>query len=152
MLTELEIVELERDEELAAVYPLMAELRPTLRGEAFTAQVREQQREGYRVLAGSVGGRPVSLAGYRLSTTLARGRHLFVDDLVTAATEQGKGYGTAMLRHLCAVARAEGIEKVYLDSRDTARTFYEQVGFTMFTSIPCCIEATALSPRSGERI
>lgn len=152
MLTDLAIAELERDEELAAAYPLMAELRPNLREEAFIAQVREQQREGYRFLAGSVGGRPVSLAGYRLSTTMARGRHLFVDDLVTAAAEQGKGYGTAMLRRLCAIARAEGIEKVYLDSRDTARTFYEQIGFTMFTSIPCCIEAAALRPRSGDRI
>jgi GNAT superfamily N-acetyltransferase len=144
MLTDLAIKELERDEELMAAYPLMAELRPSLREAEFVAQVRGQYEEGYRLAAGSVAGRPVSLAGYRLSTTLARGRHLFADDLVTAATEQGKGYGTAMLRHLCAVARAAGIEKVYLDSRDSARTFYEQVGFTMFTSIPCCIEASAL--------
>jgi GNAT superfamily N-acetyltransferase len=150
MLTELQIAELTRDDELAGVYPLMAELRPRVRAEDFVPQVRVQQREGYRLLAGSVGGRAVTLAGYRISVTLVRGRHLFVDDLVTARTEQGKGYGTAMLRRLAEIARAEGLERVYLDSRDTARTFYEQVGFTMNTSIPCYIEAAALEPRSGD--
>ena len=150
MLTDLAITELNRDEELAAAYPLMAELRPRVRQEDFIPQVRAQQREGYRLLAGSVGGRPVTLAGYRVSITLVRGRHLFVDDLVTAATEQGKGYGKAMLRRLAEIARAEGLDRVYLDSRDTARTFYEQVGFTMNTSIPCYIEATTLQPRSRE--
>jgi GNAT superfamily N-acetyltransferase len=123
----------------------MSELRPRVRAADFVPQVRAQQREGYRLLGGSVGGRWVTLAGYRRATTLVRGRHLFVDDLVTAAGEQGKGYGTAMLARLCAIARAEGIERVYLDSRDTARTFYEQAGFTMHTSIPCFIEAGRLA-------
>jgi GNAT superfamily N-acetyltransferase len=145
MLTELQIAEVDGDDALAAVFPLMAELRPRVRAEDFVPQVRAQQREGYRLMGGSVGGRWVTLAGYRLQTTLVRGRHLFVDDLVTAAGEQGKGYAKAMLAHLCAVARAEGIEKVHLDSRDTARTFYERAGFTMHTSIPCSIEASRLS-------
>jgi GNAT superfamily N-acetyltransferase len=151
MLTELEIAELDRDDALAAAFPLMAELRPRVRTEDFIPQVRAQQREGYRLLGGSVGGRYVTLAGYRMATTLVRGRHLFVDDLVTAATEQGKGYGTAMLRRLAEIAGAEGVERVCLDSRDTARTFYEHVGFTMHTSIPCYIDAAALQPRSGDR-
>src|SRR3954464_7591047 len=141
MLTELRIVEVDTDEALAAAFLVMAELRPRVPQEDFIPQVRVQQREGYRLLGGSVGGRFVTLAGYRMQTTLVRGRHLFVDDLVTAATEQGKGYGTAMLRHLAKIARAEGAERVCLDSRDTARTFYERVGFTMHTSIPCYIEA-----------
>jgi len=146
MLTELEIAELTRDDELAAAYPLMAELRPRVKAEDFVLQVRAQQREGYRLLAGSVAGRPVTLAGCRISITLVRGRHLFVDDLVTAASAQGNRYGTAMLRRLAEIAQAEGIDRVYLDSRDTARTFYEQVGFTMNTSIPCYIEVAALQP------
>lgn len=151
MLTELEIAELTRDDELAAAYPLMAELRPRVKAEDFIPQVRAQQREGFRLLAGSVGGRPVTLAGYRITITLVRGRHLFVDDLVTAASAQGKGYGTAMLRRLAEIARAEGIDRVYLDSRDTARTFYEQVGFTMNTSIPCYIDVAALQPHGGDK-
>jgi GNAT superfamily N-acetyltransferase len=145
MTTELEIAELETDEAIAAVFPLMSELRPRVRREDFVPQVRTQQREGYRLLSGSVGGRAVTLAGYRWATTLVRGRHLFVDDLVTAAGEQGKGYGKAMLRHLAGIARAAGYDKVYLDSRDTARTFYERVGFTMHTSIPCSIDVARLT-------
>ena len=144
MLTELQIVELDTDGSLAAAFPVMSELRPRVRREDFIPQVRAQQTEGYRLLGGSVGGRFVTLAGYRMATTLVRGRHLFVDDLVTAASEQGKGYGTAMLRRLGEIARAAGVERVCLDSRDTARTFYERVGFTMHTSIPCFIEVEQL--------
>jgi len=68
-----------------------------------------------------------------------------VDDLVTAADEQGKGYGAAMLEHLKAVARSRGMSRLWLDSRDTARTFYERVGFTVHTSLPCWIDVNAHS-------
>ena len=138
------IVELTSDGEIAAAFPLAAVLRPHLHAQTFAAQVRAQQREGYRLLGGFSDGSLVALAGYRPATTLARGPHLFVDDLVTAPGHQGKGYGTAMLAHLAAVARRHHLDKLWLDSRDTARTFYERVGFTMHTSIPCWIDGDRL--------
>jgi hypothetical protein len=33
---------------------------------------------------------------------------------------------------------------VYLDSRATARGFYERVGFTFLTAVPCWIETSNL--------
>ena len=146
----IQIAELTTDAALAAAFPLMSVLRPHLAADTFVAQVRAQQRDGYRLVGGSVDGQLVALAGYRRTATLFRGPHLFVDDLVTAPDHQGKGHATALLRHLAAVARAEGVEKIWLDSRITARTYYEKVGFTMITSIPCWIEASALQPRSGD--
>jgi GNAT superfamily N-acetyltransferase len=147
----LQIVELEADGQIAAAYPLMSVLRPRIAREAFLPQVRAQQREGYRLLGGSVDGQWVVLAGYRFASTLSRGPHLFVDDLVTAPDHQGNGYATALLRHLAAMAKGRGLGKLWLDSRDTARTFYEQLGFTTHTSIPCCIDVAALQPRSGDK-
>ena len=38
-----------------------------------------------------------------------------------------------------------GVPRVYLDSRLTARSYYEQVGFTMLTSIPCWIDVDKLT-------
>ncbi|HEY7115600.1 MAG TPA: GNAT family N-acetyltransferase [Tepidisphaeraceae bacterium] len=144
MASELKIKELEDDDAIAAVFDLAVVLRPHLKPQTFIAQVRAQQQEGYRLIAGFAEARPVVLAGFRRPTTLARGPHLFVDDLVTAPTEQGKGYATAMLRRLAGIARESGLSRIWLDSRDTAKTFYQQVGFTLHSSVPCWIDVDRL--------
>ena len=144
METELTIAELASDDAIAGVFDVAVVLRPDLERESFAGRVRAQQREGYRLIGGFVGERPVVLAGFRRQTTLARGPHLFVDDLVTAPDEQGKGYATAMLRHLARIARDQGLARIWLDRRDTARSYYERVGFTMHTSVPCGIDVDRL--------
>ena len=65
---------------------------------------------------------------------------MFVDDLVTDEHARGKGHGAALLRRVAMQAAAEGIERLYLDSRVTAKGFYEQAGFTFLTSIPCWVD------------
>ena len=141
----MEIRELETDEEIASAYPLMRELRDRIHGDTFLAEVRRQQVEGYRLYGGFHESRLVTLAGVRRTHTLSRGEHLFVDDLVTADGARGEGHGAEMLRRLAVRARSEGIPRIYLDSRATARGFYERVGFTFQTSIPCWVEVDTLS-------
>ena len=140
----LQVRELSTDTEISAAYPLARELRDRLREDRFLAEVRRQQVEGYRLYGGFALGRLVALAGVRRTHTLARGEHLFIDDLVTAADARGKGYGAAMLREMAGKARAEGLSRIYLDSRDTARGFYARLGFTFRTSIPAHIEVADL--------
>ena len=137
----LNIAELIAAPEIAHAYQLMTLLRPHLLEDQFVDQIRAQQPEGYRLIGGFIAGRLVVLAGYRIALTLSRGPHLFVDDLVTAPVDQGKGYGQAMLRHLATIAKEQNLPRIWLDSRDTAKTFYQQTGFTLHTSIPCWIEA-----------
>ena len=132
------------EEGLEAVYPLMRQLRDRITPETFAAEIRVQQAQGYEIVAGFVGGAPVVLAGIRRAHTLARGAHLFVDDLVTAESVRGRGYGRAMLKHVAALARAEGLPRVYLDARLTAKGFYEQLGFAFLTTVPCWIETERL--------
>ena len=142
---------LRTSDEIESAFPLMSTLRPRIRRETFLAEVRRQQLQGYELIGGFDGGRLVALAGVRRSHTLSRGEHLFVDDLVTDAQVQGRGYGTGMLRWLAARASAEGVARLYLDSRDTARGFYEKIGLTFLTSIPCWIDTARLqSPRETE--
>src|SRR6476661_3436059 len=118
-----DIREIASDGEIASAYPLMRELRDRLREETFVAEVRRQQAEGYRLFGLFEGARPVALAGVRRTHTLARGEHLFVDDLVSAEGERGKGYGRELMRRLAESARRDGLERIYLDSRFTARGF-----------------------------
>ena len=109
--------------------------------DAFAVQVSRQHADGYRLAGGFVGEKLVVVAGYRHACTLSRGPHLFVDDLVTDAAEQGKGYGLAMIAWLRAAARAAGLPQVWLDSRSTAVGFYERAGFTFNSAKPCFISA-----------
>jgi len=140
-----QVRELSSDAEIAAAYPLARELRDRIRQDTFLAEVRRQQFEGYRLYGGFDQGRLVVLAGVRRSHTLARGEHLFVDDLVTTEASRGAGHGTRMLHAIAVIAEAEGVARIYLDSRLTAKGFYESLGFTFLTSIPCWIETGALA-------
>ena len=138
-----DVRELTTDREIIAAYPLARQLRDRIREETFLAEVRRQESQGYRLFGGFEDGRLVALAGVRRSHTLSRGEHLFVDDLVTAEDVRGRGHGRAMLDWLGEQAAAEGIPRVYLDSRATAKGFYERAGFTFLTSIPCWKETSS---------
>ncbi len=138
------IRELTTDEDIASAFPLMHELRDRIQADTFIEEVHRQQEESYFLLGGAVDGEWVVLAGVRLAHTLARGEHLFVDDLVTASGVQGKGYGKEMMRHIAELAEKRGLSRLYLDSRNTARGFYLRVGFTFGSASPCWIETSKL--------
>ena len=139
------IRELHDDAEIVAVYPLMKTLRERIARDTFLEEIRRQQAGGYRLIGGFENGAPVVLAGIRRSHTLSRGDHLFVDDLVSDPAVRGAGHGRAMMQWVARDAAAEGIPRIYLDSRITARGFYEKLGFTFHTSIPCWIDVDHLS-------
>jgi GNAT superfamily N-acetyltransferase len=135
---------LETDADILAAFRLMSVLRDRITADTFLAEIRRQQRDGYQLIGGFADGALVVLAGSRPAHTLSRGEHVFVDDLVTDPDQRGEGYGRAMLAWIAARAKAAGVPRVYLDSRLTAKGFYEQAGFTMMTSIPCWIDVDKL--------
>ena len=138
----LDIHELRSDSEITAAFPLMSALRDRIRADTFLADVRRQQIQGYELIGAFADGRLVALAGVRRTHTLSRGEHLFVDDLVTDAPVQGAGHGSALMRWLAERAAAEGLKRIDLDSRITAKGFYERLGFTFHTSIPCWLDVS----------
>lgn len=118
--------------ELERAWEVVRELRTQLTLEAFVEQAqRQQEREGYRLVLLSDGGLARSAAGYRYLETLAWGRILYVDDLVTRAVDHGAGYGSALLDWLVGEARAVGCAQLHLDSgvqRFGAHRFYLHKG------------------------
>ena len=134
------IHQLRSDDEIKAAFPLMLQLRDRLHADTFLQEVRRQQAQGYELIGAFADGRLVALAGVRRTHTLSRGEHLFLDDLVTDAAVQGHGYGSVLVRWLAVRAAAEGIPRLHLDSRISAKGFYERLGFTFHTSIPCWLE------------
>lgn len=131
---------LRTDAEILEAFPLMAMLRDRIQQETFLREIRRQQLQGYELIGAFDEGRIVALAGVRRTHTLSRGEHLFVDDLVSDETLRGRGYGRGLMKWLAERCVAEGIPRIYLDSRNTAQGFYKKLGFQFHTSIPCWIE------------
>jgi GNAT superfamily N-acetyltransferase len=122
----------ETDQEIRACHAVMAQLRPQLGEAQFVEQVKRQQASGYRLAYLEVSGLIVCVAGLRLMETLAWGRVLYVDDLVTDDTVRSRGYGERMMDALVAHARNEGCIQLHLDSgvqRFAAHRFYLRRGF-----------------------
>lgn len=124
----------ETDEAIGRCFAVMSALRPQLAGEAFLPMVREMQAEGYRLAYAEADGEVVTVAGYRISTNFWLGRHLYVEDLVTAPAARSKGHGEAMLAWLREQARSQGCRFLDLDSgtqRGRAHKFYFGQGFSI---------------------
>jgi GNAT superfamily N-acetyltransferase len=122
------------DQEIADCYDVMAELRPHITREQFLPLVRSMRADGYRLACIRDGGRVVAVAGYRFGTNLFAGRHLYVDDLVTADSERSKGHGRELLARLCALATESGCDVFHLDSgvqRKRAHAFYLREGMEL---------------------
>lgn len=122
------------DDEISACFPVFKELRSHLDPEGFLKQVRRQEAQGYRILAGCVDGVVKSAAGFRLAEFLAWGKALYVDDLVTAADSRGRGHADALLSWLIGYARVNGCSSLHLDSgygRHTAHRFYLKHGLSL---------------------
>jgi GNAT superfamily N-acetyltransferase len=107
--------------ETALAAAVLLELRPALgTPETLVERVDAQRAAGYRVVASferdGDGEWAAAAAGFRVSETLAWGRHLYVDDLVTRAGARGRGHGGALMRWLAQEAARCGCRELHLDS------------------------------------
>jgi GNAT superfamily N-acetyltransferase len=131
----MEIAELEPgDERLATVYPVMSELRDQLSEEQFHSLYESSYGDGYRVVGLFDGEECRACVGYRILTNFVSGRHIYVDDLVTAEQWRSHGYGRLLNKYLVELARNEGCSSVQLDSntrRQKAHRFYFRERYTI---------------------
>ncbi len=119
------------DADILRCHTVMHALRPHIARDDFVPRVREQQQEGYQLAFIEDGGDVVTVAGFRISSNLHMGRHLYVDDLVSAPAARSRGHGEAMLEWLRGQARAAGCSWLDLDSgthRGRAHAFYFRKG------------------------
>ena len=121
----------ETDEQIAACFPVLSELRPHLQEKEFVGLIRSMQSDGYRLAFIEEGSRCVAAAGYRIRTSLFMGRNMYVDDLVTTSASRSMGYGAQMMQWLRNEARRNDCAFLHLDSgtqRHRAHRFYLKQG------------------------
>ncbi len=122
------------DIDIENCFEVMSELRTHLKKDMFLSTVRHMETEGYKLAFIEDKGKVVAVAGYRIYSNLFMGKHLYVDDLVTAEIARSQGYGAQMVKWLRNEARKENCNFYHLDSgthRGEAHKFYFRQGFTI---------------------
>jgi GNAT superfamily N-acetyltransferase len=104
----------------ALTYRALKELRPDVGTEAeFVALVDGGLRpHGFRLVGvfEQDGGHAVAAAGFRAGHSLAWGRHLYVDDLVTLPEHRRHGHARRLLQWLREEGERLGCTQLHLDS------------------------------------
>lgn len=122
----------ESDEQIAATFDVMRQLRPHLVREAYVPLIRSlMASDGFRLAALTDDGEVRAVAGYRYMTMLYCGRLLYLDDLVADERARSRGYGARMLDWLKEEARRHGCSELQLISRvvrEQAHRFYFREG------------------------
>lgn len=124
----------ESDADFERISDVLLELRSAFNKEALISQMRQQSKDGYQVAYLESEGEILCVAGFVLGTKLAWGKHIYVDDLVTAERHRSKGAGARMISWLKAHARHLGCNQLHLDSgvqRFSAHRFYLREGFNI---------------------
>jgi GNAT superfamily N-acetyltransferase len=113
---------------------VIRELRTELSDEEFRARYAAGHERGYRIAAVFDGDECRAAAGYRLFTNFVDGKHLYIDDLVTAKRWRSHGYGRLLNKYLMELARKERCACIKLDSgvqRRDAHRFYFRERYTI---------------------
>ena len=116
-------------QQVADCYPVMSQLRPHLSAEEFQEKVNQQSKNGYQLVYLTDNETITAAAGYRIGNSLAWGKFLYIEDLVTDKNSRSKGYGKTLLDWLTNEAKQKQCDQLHLDSgiqRVDAHRFYER--------------------------
>jgi GNAT superfamily N-acetyltransferase len=124
----------ESEADLRKISDVLLQLRPAFDTERLVAQIKEQMQHGYRIAYVEEAGEVLCVAGFVIGMKLAWGKHVYVDDLVTAEHSRSKGAGAKMIAWLKAYALEQDCTQLHLDSgvqRFAAHRFYLREGFNI---------------------
>jgi len=120
------------EEELTAACRVLVELRNQFTAEDLRIKVKNQIKNGYRLVIAENNGIIQGTAGFVMSEKLAWGKHIYIDDLITLQQYQSSGVGKAIIDWIKDYGSENGCQQIHLDSgvqRYDAHRFYLNQGF-----------------------
>lgn len=126
----IKFLKIQNREGLEKCFPVMKELRPHLTEQEYLEIYRHAHAmDGYEILALEHDNQIVALMGYRLIFDFVRGKHLYIDDLVSTEKQRSKGFGALLLKQAEIIAKNMGCKTLRLCTgveNDRGKKFYEQ--------------------------
>lgn len=121
-------------EELEKCYPVMKELRPHLSLEDYMAIYEDSHKsDGYEIVAIEDQGKIMAVMGYRFLSDFVRGKHVYVDDLVSTESTRSQGLGAELLKFAEGIAKQTGCKSLRLCAaleNERGIQFYDRNGWT----------------------
>lgn len=117
----------ESDFQILGCFPVISQLRPHLEEAKFVEQVRYQMKERYQLAFLKIEEQTLAVAGFRISSCLASGKFLYIDDLVVDEFNRSHSYGQQLFQWIIEYARNHECKHLSLDSgvqRFAAHRFY----------------------------
>lgn len=118
---------------LAELFTLESDFVPERDKQLAGLKLILDERSTGRLFVLRVDGSVAGMANALLTVSTAEGRRVvLLEDLIVGAAWRGRGYGRALVDHVVAWARAEGMPRVtLLADRDNAAAlaFYQRLGF-----------------------
>ena len=124
----------ESDAQLERVARVLLQLRGHFDIDSLIPQIKAQQADGYQLAFVESDGEVQCVAGFVVSTKLAWGKHIYIDDLVSDERFRSSGAGRHLIDWFKSHARDLGCAQIHLDSgvqRFAAHRFYLRHGFNI---------------------
>lgn len=124
---------IESEQEIQSCFVVLSQLREHLKQEIFLDVIQKQFESGYQLVAAKKDGSIVAVAGFHIQESLAWGKYLYIEDLVTDKNTRSSGIGKFLLNWLYEKAKENNCQQLHLDSglqRKDAHRFYEREGMT----------------------
>ncbi|WP_413289165.1 GNAT family N-acetyltransferase [Bdellovibrio sp. HCB337] len=132
--SKIKYVKIQNREDLEKCFPLMKELRPHLSEQDYLEIYRHAHAmDGYEIVALEYDGKLAALMGYRLIYDFVRGKHLYIDDLVSTDKMRSQGLGAELLKHAESIAQSLGCKTLRLCTgveNERGKKFYEKNKWT----------------------
>jgi ribosomal protein S18 acetylase RimI-like enzyme len=131
MKKQLFVVQAEID--LKRCYPVMKELRPHLKYEDITIYHESHKRDGYEIAAIECAGAIAAVMGYRVLFDYVRGKHIYIDDLVSTEAARSQGLGAELLTFAEGIAKESDCKVLRLCTgieNERGVKFYEKNGWS----------------------
>lgn len=120
--------------ELEKCFPVMKELRPHLSFEDYISIYEDAHRNnGFEIVAIEEDNKILAVMGYRILSDYVRGKHIYVDDLISSESVRSKGLGSELLKYVEGVAKELNCTTLRLCTgieNDRGVKFYEKNGWT----------------------
>lgn len=119
--------------DLEKCYPVMKELRPHLHLDDYLSIYEAAHRaDGFEIVAIEIDNKILAVMGYRILFDYVRGKHVYIDDLVSSESARSKGLGKELLRYAENVAKEQNCTTLRLCTgidNEGGVKFYEQNGW-----------------------